>query len=43
MLDIINDLYLSFRIRKFTHIVDKFKLLFEDIFEQTKEKFLVNE
>ena len=37
-LSILDDLYISFRTQEFSHIVDKVKLLREDIFQLIKEK-----
>ena len=38
MLGFLDDLYIWFRTQEFSHIVDKVKLLREDIFQIVKEK-----
>ena len=40
---ILDDLYISFKRREFTHIPDNFNLLREDIFQIINEKILVKE
>ena len=43
MLGFLDDLYISFRRWEFSHIVDKVRLLREDIFQLVKEKILITE
>ena len=40
MLGFRDDLYISFRIQDFSHIVDKVILLLEDIFQLIKDKMM---
>ena len=40
ILGILDDLYISFRTQEFSHIVDKVKLLREDIFQLKNEKMI---
>ena len=40
ILDILDDLYISFRTQELSHIIDEVKLLREDIFQLVEEKLI---